>query len=157
MKSRLGLHAKLTRRQKRSGVSGRLEKDSKVGRDVSFPVRRRMTDFDKGNCFLQHDFVNRQCHGGNRERMVSIFERESLILIIVRHIGFVMHRQEFEKRHIFYLLPVLGIMLDQNRKTQRLVKLRVRVDVKNKKRYAQQTVHSYKDSEKFECPDETCC
>ena len=54
---------------------------------------------------------------------MTIFKRQTHVLVIMGHIGFVVHDQKFPKSHVLHLCTVLGIMPEQQRKSQYLMEL----------------------------------
>jgi hypothetical protein len=116
-------------RQKESGMPRRLKNIAKMGSNVGFLVGRRVIDLCQGNGFFQHYFLNRQCDRRYSERVMRVLKGQAIVLIVVRHVGSVMHGQKLQERHILYLLPVFEIVFQQYRKAEHFVKLRIRVNV----------------------------
>ncbi len=55
--------------------------------------------------------------------MAAIFERELVVLVVMRHIGFVVHGQKFGEGHLVHLAFVFGIMLNEQRQPQHFTEL----------------------------------
>jgi len=85
--------------------------------------------------FTQCDFLYWKGQGLSRERVSVIFKGQLIVLIVMGHIGFVVHDQKFPKRQVLHELFVFIVMLNEQRQSKHLVKLGIGVDVGNEQGY----------------------
>jgi len=65
--------------------------------------------------------------------MSAVLKRETMVLVVMRDICFVVHHQKIPERQVLHLLFVLTVMFDKQGQPQHLVKLRVGVYIKREK------------------------